>query len=75
MPTALPRSRRVEAKQSAASIIFNTFLVVSALLLAFLVVVREESYAFPQPETAIGEQVPRATPIDMTGGSMALPPD
>ncbi len=56
MPTTLPRRRRVETKQSFASVLFNTFLVVSVLALTVVVLVREEVYALGQALTAVVEQ-------------------
>ncbi len=51
MPTDLPRPRRVESKtKSVVTVLFNTFMVVSALLLTFVVLVREEQYVLAQPE-------------------------
>ena len=79
MPTVLPpippRPRRAPDKRSTARIVFdvvfNTALVVSALMLTFVVLVREEQYAFgkqPRPAQAI-EQT-----LDMTGETMVTPP-
>lgn len=55
MPTLLPPPRRVQvkAKPSLASIVFNGFLVVSALLLAFVVLQREEEYGLGRPHPAV----------------------
>jgi hypothetical protein len=75
LPTALPRRRRVKAKQSFVSILFNTFLVVSALALTFVVLVREERYAFAKLEAATVEQAAPKGPLELTGESMLLPPD
>lgn len=52
MPTVLPPSRRVKKKRklSVFSVLFNTFLVVSALALTFAVLVREEEYALAQTD-------------------------
>ena len=54
MPTVLPRPRvqRARSKRSIASVLFNGFLVVSALALTFVVLMREEEYAFARPEPA-----------------------
>lgn len=53
MPTVLPpvsRPRRATKKRSRArlvfDVLFNAALVVSALILTFIVLVREEQYAF-----------------------------
>jgi len=73
LPTALPPPRRVEKKRelSIFSVVFNTFLVVSALALTFALLVREEEYALagPQVETA----APRTTP-GITGELKQVPP-
>jgi hypothetical protein len=76
LPTALPpRPRRAPEKRSLARIVFdvvfNTALVVSALMLTFIVLVRQEQYAFgqqPRPAQAI-EQT-----LDMTDETMVTPP-
>jgi hypothetical protein len=79
LPTALPpippRPRRASDKRSLARIVFdvvfNTALVVSALMLTFIVLIREEQYAFgqqPRPAQAV-EQL-----LDMTGETMVTPP-
>ena len=49
MPTALPRPTRVEKKRSVLSVVLNGFMLVSALALAFIVLVREQGYANGQP--------------------------
>ncbi len=83
MPTALPpippRRRRAPKKRSLARIVFdvvfNTALVVSALMLTFVVLVRQEQYASGQrqrPAQAIGHTV--QAPWDMTGETMVTPP-
>ena len=78
MPTTLPHRRRTDEKPSLARIVFdflfNTVLVVSALILTFIVLVREEQYAIGQlesPSQAI-EQAARQSPLD--GGSPIIPP-
>lgn len=47
--------------------LFNTFMVVSALLLAFVVLVREEQYALGRP-TTLGDIVQQA-------GTLGAPAD
>lgn len=55
MPTTLPRKRYGATKHSRVrtviTALFNTFMLVSALLLTFLVLVREEQYALGRPIT------------------------
>ena len=63
MPTTLPHRRRADEKHSPARIVFeflfNAAMVVSALILTFIVLVREEQYAGP---------------LDATGESLVIPP-
>lgn len=70
LPTILPRHRGARSKPSLMhktfSVAFNTFLVVSALLLAFVVLEREERYALGQTDRTAAEQTVEQSP--------ALPP-
>ncbi|HEY1475128.1 MAG TPA: hypothetical protein VGF53_13715 [Pseudolabrys sp.] len=75
MPTTLPPRRRAdEIKRSLTRIIFdvvfNTALVVSALILTFIVLVREEQYAFGRSPLQLIQQ----SPVDTTGESQIIPP-
>jgi hypothetical protein len=72
----LPR-RHVEPKRSIFSVILNTFMVGSALILTFMVLMQEERYAMGQPGyfAASLEHMVQATPADMTGETQVLPPD
>ena len=78
MPTNLPHRRRVDEKPSLArtvfDFLFNTALIVSALILTFIVLVREEQYAFGQPESPAQaiEQSAQQSPLD--GGHPVIPP-
>jgi len=83
LPTALPpippRRRRAPERRSLARIVFdvvfNTALVVSALMLTFVVLVRQEQYTSGQrqhPGQAIEQTV--QAPWDMTGKTMVTPP-
>jgi hypothetical protein len=83
LPTALPpippRSRRALEKRPHArtvfDVVFNTALVVSALILTFIVLVREEQYAFGhqlRPAQVI-EQLARQSQLDVTGSAI-IPP-
>ena len=78
MPTTLPHRRRADVKPSRArtvfDFLFNTALVVSALILTFIVLVREEQYAFGQPESPAQaiEQSAQQSPLD--GGHPVIPP-
>jgi hypothetical protein len=80
LPTNLPLRRRVDEKPSLARTIFdflfNSAMVVSALILTFIVLVREEQYAFGQlqsPAQAI-EQAAQQSLLDTTGESLVTPP-
>ena len=78
MPTTLPHRRRADEKPSRArtvfDFLFNTTLIVSALILTFIVLVREEQYTFGQPESPAQaiEQAARQSPLD--GGRPVIPP-
>ena len=77
MPTALPPpTRRVEKKRSLFTTVLNTFMVVSALLLTFMGLVREQGYANGQPGYFAGTlaQLTQQAAVDMTGESRATPP-
>jgi len=56
LPTTLPHRPRTDVKRSprrvAFDILFNGALLVSALALTFIVLVREERYAYGQQEIA-----------------------
>ena len=56
MPTTLPHRPRADVKRSprrvAFDILFNGALLASALALTFIVLVREERYAYGQQEIA-----------------------
>jgi hypothetical protein len=72
LPTDLPRRRRVESKtKSVVTLLFNTFMVVSALLLTFVVLVREEQYALAQPDvlSAVVMSMGTASPIESPTGA------
>ena len=76
MPTTLPHRRRADEKHSPARIVFdvlfNAALVVSALILTFIVLVREEQYAFGRLESPA--QVIQQGPLDTIGESLVIPP-
>lgn len=72
MPTDLPRPRRAQTKtKSVVNFLFNTFMVVSAALLAFVVLVREEQYALAQPDvlSAVVMSMGTASPIELPTGA------
>ncbi len=79
LPTILPPRRRVKnaesKEQSVASILFNTFLVVSALLLTFVVLVREEEYALARPDdpAPAAAETPQAAP-SISEQMLQIPP-
>jgi hypothetical protein len=72
LPTNLPPRRRVDDKPSLARVVFdflfNTVLVVSALILTFIVLVREEQSAFGQPGGAVPAIEQTALQIPPDGG-------
>jgi hypothetical protein len=76
LPTDLPRPR-VKEKRSLFSAMLNTFMVGSALILTFMVLMQEERYAMGQPGYFAGtiEQLTQQAAVDTTGESQALPPD
>lgn len=69
MPTALPRPR-VKQKRSLFGVVLNAGMLVSALILTFVVLVREQGYANGQPGmfadtiVQLTQQVPPARPGD-----------
>jgi hypothetical protein len=72
LPTDLPRPRRAQTKtKSVVNFLFNTFMVVSAALLAFVVLVREEQYALAQPDilSAVVMSMGTASPIESPTGA------
>jgi hypothetical protein len=77
MPTTLPHRRRADEKRSLARTIFdflfNAVLVTSALVLALIVLVREEQYAFGRQQRAVQpiEQTTQQNPLD--GGRQVIP--
>lgn len=76
MPTTLPHRRRADEKRSRTRIVFdflfNAAMVVSALILTFIVLVREEQYAFSKQESPA--QMVQQGQLDTTGESQAFPP-
>ena len=80
MPTTLPQRRRADQKLSLArtvfDFLFNAALLVSALILTFIVLVREEQYAFGQQESPAQaiEQAAQQRRLDTTGESQVIPP-
>ena len=79
MPTALPPRRGSEKRPLARTVfdvLFNTALVVSALILTFIVLVREEQYAFGhrQRPAQMIEQLAEQSQLDVTGERAVIPP-
>lgn len=78
MPTTLPHRRRADEKRSPARIVFdflfNAILVTSALILTFIVLVREEQYAFGRQQIAIQAIEQAAQPSPLDGGRWIIPP-
>jgi len=79
LPTALPRPprvkpKRVEQKRSLFGVVLNTFMVVSAVALTFVVLVQEQRYALGQPGLLAADQTALQIPLDTTGESQVIPP-
>jgi hypothetical protein len=79
LPTILPPSRRAPKKSSLArktfDVTFNTALVVSALILTFIVLMREQQYAFEPPERmARAFEQTVQPPADPAGERPLIPP-
>ena len=78
MPTTLPHRRRADEKPSPARIVFdflfNAILVTSALILTFIVLVREEQYAFGRQQIAIQAIEQAAQQNQPDGGRWIIPP-
>jgi hypothetical protein len=76
LPTALPRPPRAKPKRTLFDVVLNTFMVLSALVLTFIVLVREQGYANGQPglfaDTIV--QMTQQTAADNAGDTVAAPP-
>jgi hypothetical protein len=62
--------------RTVCEFLFNAALVASALIFAFIVLVREEQYAFSRPENPAQaiEQAAYQSAIDVTGKTAVIPP-
>ena len=77
MPTILPTPpRRVDKKRSLFSTVFNTFMVVSALALTFMVLVQEQRFANGQPGPLAGAltNMMQQAAVDPSGESRVIAP-
>lgn len=76
MPTTLPHRPRTDVKRSPRrvvfDILFNGALLLSALALTFIVLVREERYAYGKQE--IGNQTAQRSVADESGEIRITPP-
>ena len=76
MPTTLPHRPRADVKRSPRrvvfDILFNGAMLVSALILTFIVLVREEQFAFGQQE--IANQTMQQRMVDDSGEIRITPP-
>jgi hypothetical protein len=75
MPTALPRPR-VKQKRSLFGVVLNAGMLVSALILTFVVLVREQGYAMGEPgmfADAIVQMTQQSSP-NTSGESLVIPP-
>jgi hypothetical protein len=77
LPTALPRPPRVKKKRSVFDVVLNGFMLVSALVLAFIVLVREQGYANGQPGLFADAivQLTQQIPSDRSGDGLVIPPE
>jgi len=81
LPTVLPRPRRLPLKKRsrarlAFDFLFNASLLVSGLIFAYVVLVREEQYALGQAvrlDRSI-EQALQKSEVDTTGETEVIPP-
>ena len=75
MPTNLPR-RPAKPKRSIFSVVLNTFMLGSILILTFMVLIQEERYAMGQPGYFAGalEQMTQQTLTNVTGEAEVNPP-
>jgi hypothetical protein len=73
LPTNLPRPR-VKEKKSVFTVVFNGFMLGSALILTLMVLLQEERFAMGQPGYFAGalEQLTQESPAD-TIGTIARP--
>ncbi len=76
MPTTLPHRPRADVKRSPRrvvfDILFNGAMLVSALILTFIVLVREEQFAFGEQQLA--NQTMQQRMLEATGEGRYLPP-
>ena len=75
MPTALPRPR-AKQKRSLFGVVLNAGMLVSALILTFVVLVREQGYAMGEPgmfADAIVQMTQQSSP-NTSGESLVTPP-
>jgi hypothetical protein len=77
LPTVLPQARRVAKKRTltrtVCEFLFNAAMVVSALILTFMVLVREERYPSEAQVQAIEQMTPQNA-MDGTGDAGVIPP-
>jgi hypothetical protein len=76
LPTDLPHRRRANEKRSLVrtvfDVLFNGALIVSALILTFIVLVRQEQYAFGRQESPA--QMVQQDAAESTGESQVFRP-
>ncbi len=76
MPTTLPHRPRADVKRSPRRIVFdilfNGAMLVSALILTFIVLVREEQFAFGEQQ--IANRTMQQRTLEATGEGRYLPP-
>ena len=74
MPTNLPRPL-VKPKRSIFSVVLNAFMLGSALILTFMVLIQEQRYAMGQPGYFAGtfDQMIERTTSEITGEPQIIP--
>jgi hypothetical protein len=76
LPTTLPHRPRADVKRSPRRIVFdilfNGAMLVSALILTFIVLVREEQFAFGEQQ--IANRTMQQRTLEATGEGRYLPP-
>jgi hypothetical protein len=75
LPTNLPRPQ-VKAKRSIFSVVLNGFMLGSALILTFMVLIQEQRYAMGQRgyfADTLERMTQRSSP-DLMGDTQVMPP-
>jgi hypothetical protein len=75
LPTALPPRPRIEQKRTVFGVVLNAAMLVSALVLTFIVLMREQQYAMGQKGIFADAivQLTQQVPADRPDDSPAMP--